>query len=91
MAIQVLAMTVKFKLAEVRKIRGLSQNALAKAAGMTLQNVQHLERKAKSLPLTTLDNLCNVLKCTPADLLEYTPDPSSENLTVEVSVEEQAE
>jgi len=67
-------MAVRFKLAEVRKQRGLSQNALAKAAGMTLQNVQHLERRAKAVPFETLNNLCNSLDCTPADLIEYTPD-----------------
>ncbi|WP_026735434.1 helix-turn-helix domain-containing protein [Fischerella sp. PCC 9605] len=67
-------MTVKFRLAEVRKERGMSQNQLAKASGMTLQNVQHLERKAKSVPFETLNTLCNCLKCTPADLIEYTPD-----------------
>lgn len=64
-------MTVRFRLAEVRKLRGMSQNDLAKAAGMTLQNVQHLEHKAKSVPFATLNNLCNALKCTPADLIEY--------------------
>ncbi|WP_099065829.1 helix-turn-helix domain-containing protein [Nostoc linckia] len=41
---------------------------------MTLQNIQHLERKAKSVPFMTLNVLCNSLKCTPADLIEYAPD-----------------
>ena len=71
-------MAVRFKLAGVRKDRGLSQNALAKVAGMTLQNVQHLERRAKSVPFETLNNLCNSLNCTPADLIEYTPDDLQE-------------
>lgn len=72
-------MSMKFKLAEIRKERGMSQNGLAKAAGMTLQNVQHLERRAKSVPFDTLDNLCNVLRCTPTDLIEYTPNYLQEN------------
>ena len=67
-------MSVRFRLAEIRKERGMSQNALAKAAGMTLQNVQHLEKKAKSVPFETLNSLCNTLQCTPGDLIEYTPD-----------------
>jgi putative transcriptional regulator len=67
-------MSMKFKLAEVRKKKKMSQNDLAKAAGMTLQNVQHLERRAKSVPFDTLNNLCNALHCTPTDLIEYTPD-----------------
>lgn len=67
-------MSVRFRLSEVRKERGMSQNALAKAAGMTLQNVQHLEKRAKSVPFETLNNLCNTLHCTPKDLIEYTAD-----------------
>jgi putative transcriptional regulator len=76
-------MSMKFKLAEIRKRRGMSQNDLAKAAGMTLQNVQHLERRAKSVPFNTLDNLCNVLRCTPTDLIEYTPDDLRENCSID--------
>lgn len=67
-------MAVRFRLAEVRKKQKMSQNELAKASGMTLQNVQHLERKAKSVPFETLNSLCKALKCTPADLIEYEPD-----------------
>ncbi len=67
-------MSMRFKLTEVRKKRGMSQNDLAKAAGMTLQNVQHLEKRAKSVPFETLNNLCNALECTPTDLIEYMPD-----------------
>jgi DNA-binding Xre family transcriptional regulator len=69
--------TVRFRLAEVRKLRGMSQNQLAQSVGMTLQNIQHLERKAKSVPFVTLNVLCNSLKCTPADLIEYAPDEES--------------
>lgn len=29
----------------------------------------------KFVNIKTLNNLCNLLKCTPNDLLEYTPDP----------------
>ncbi|MBW4493767.1 MAG: helix-turn-helix transcriptional regulator [Oscillatoria princeps RMCB-10] len=80
-------MTVKFKLAEVRKRRGYSQGDLAKATGMTAANIQHLERRSKAVPHTTLNILCNVLGCTPGDLFEYTPDTdagdASELLTSE--------
>ena len=63
-----------FKLAEVRKRKGLSQNGLAKSINMTLQNVQHLERRAKAVPFETLNKLCKSLECVPADLFEYVPD-----------------
>ncbi len=76
---------IKFKLAEVRKKRGMSQNDLAKTVGMTLQNVQHLERRAKSVPFDTLNRLCNVLHCTPTDLIEYSPDYLREDCVVDDS------
>lgn len=66
-----------FKLAEVRKSKGLSQNGLAKSIDMTLQNVQHLERRAKSVPFETLNKLCKSLGCLPGDLFEYIPDDES--------------
>jgi putative transcriptional regulator len=66
-------MPVKIKLKEVRESRGLSQNALARQLEMSLANVQKIEYgKAKSIPLDTLDKLCQVLECLPGDLLEYT-------------------
>ncbi len=67
-------MPIKFRLAEIRKERGMSQNALAQACSMSLQNIQHLEKKAKSVPFKTLDLLCEALSCSPADLLERIND-----------------
>ncbi len=68
-------MAVKIALKQIRTARGLSQNGLAQAMGMTLQNVQKIEYgKAKSIPLDTLDKLCTVLNCDVGDLLVRVPD-----------------
>ncbi|MGH2413991.1 MAG: helix-turn-helix domain-containing protein [Microcystaceae cyanobacterium] len=72
-------MTVKILLKQVRNSRKLSQNKLAQLVGMTLQNIQRIEYgDAKSIPLETLDKLCEVLDCQPGDLLIRVPDGESE-------------
>ena len=59
-----------FKLKEIRERQGMSQNELAKAAGMSPQNIQKIEQsKSKGVQLETLDKLCEVLECQPGDLL----------------------
>lgn len=63
-------MSVKINLKEMREARGFSQNQLARALEMSLANVQKIEyQKAKSIPLDTLEKLCEVLQCEPGDLL----------------------
>jgi putative transcriptional regulator len=43
--------------------------------GMSLQNIQRIEYgDAKSIPLETLDKLCEILDCQPGDLLIRVPD-----------------
>jgi putative transcriptional regulator len=67
-------MVVRITLKQMRERRGLSQNKLAQAAGMTLQNLQKIEYgQAKSLTLQALDKLCTTLNCQPGDLLQYSP------------------
>lgn len=70
-------MTVKFKLAQLRKRHGFTQAKLSRALGLTLQATQNLEYSALSIKFDTLDKLCQVLDCTPGDLIEYTPNQSS--------------
>lgn len=62
---------MKVLLREVRQARGLTQEELARKAGMTLGNVQRIEYgRAKSIPLDTLENFCQVLNCEAGDLLK---------------------
>ena len=63
-------MAVKVKLKEIREAKGLSQNEVARALEMSVNNIQRIEyMTAKSIPFDTLDRLCEVLECEPGDLL----------------------
>lgn len=66
---------MKILLRQLRTTRKLSQNKLAQLMGMSLQNIQRIEYgDAKSIPLETLDKLCQILDCQPGDLLIRIPD-----------------
>jgi putative transcriptional regulator len=63
------------QLKEVRNSRGMTQAQLAAAIGMTLGGLQKIEYSSvKSIPLKTLQSLCQVLHCQPGDLLIYQPE-----------------
>lgn len=68
-------MVVRVKLKELRDSRNISQNELARLMEMSLANIQKIEyNKAKSIPLDTLDKLCEILQCEVGDLLVRIPD-----------------
>ncbi|MDJ0798363.1 MAG: helix-turn-helix transcriptional regulator [Calothrix sp. MO_167.B12] len=67
-------MPVEVRLKEIRTDRGISQNELARRLEMSLANVQKIEYgKAKSIPLETLDKLCQILSCEVGELLVRVP------------------
>lgn len=52
--------------------RKMRSNELAKAIGITEQNLSILKTgKAKAIRLSTLDAICKHLDCQPGDILEY--------------------
>lgn len=52
--------------------RKISSNQLAEQVGITPANLSILKTgKAKAIRFSTLNKLCKVLNCQPADLLEY--------------------
>ena len=54
--------------------RKMSVGELAERVGFTMANVSLLKNgKIKALKMSTLNKLCRVLECQPADLLEYVP------------------
>lgn len=64
------------KLVEVAKKNGIT-NAyqLQKITGFNISTAYDLwNEKWEKSDLGTLNTLCNVLKCTPNDLLKFTPD-----------------
>ena len=52
--------------------RKMSLNELSEKVGLTLSNLSILKTgKAKAIRFTTLEAICEVLECQPAEILEY--------------------
>ena len=52
----------------------MSLNELSEKVGLSLSNLSILKTgKAKAIRFTTLDIICKVLDCQPADILEFKP------------------
>ncbi len=52
--------------------RKMSSNELAQKIGITNANLSILKtNKCKAIRFSTLDKICEVLECTPGDILEY--------------------
>ena len=52
--------------------RKISLNELSEKVGLTLSNLSILKTgKAKAIRFSTLEIICKVLDCQPADILEY--------------------
>ena len=61
------------KLQETRKAKGISQNQLAEAIGMSAQTIRSMEqgwRNINKAELSTLLKLCLALNCTLSDILD---------------------
>lgn len=54
--------------------RRMSLNELSGKVNITQANLSNLKRgKARAIRFSTLEALCETLRCQPADLLEYSP------------------
>lgn len=52
--------------------RKMSVTELSNRLGLTLANVSILKNgKAKAVKVSTIEELCRILKCQPGDLMEY--------------------
>lgn len=52
--------------------RKMSSNELAQKIGITTANLSILKtNKGKAIRFSTLDKICEILECTPGDILEY--------------------
>ena len=55
--------------------RKMSVTELSEKLGISMANVSILKNgKAKAIKIETLNKLCEILECQPADLLEYRAD-----------------
>ena len=69
--------------------RKMSVGELAERVGFTMANVSLLKNgRIGALKLSTLNRLCEVLDCQPADLLVYLPDKSDDIDTLEATEHE---
>lgn len=58
--------------------RKMSLNELSDKVGLTLANLSILKTgKAKAIRFSTLETICKVLHCQPADILEYVAEDES--------------
>jgi putative transcriptional regulator len=54
--------------------RKMRLNELSEKTGISVQNLSVLKTsKARAIRFSTLEAICEVLKCQPSDLLEYQP------------------
>lgn len=54
--------------------RKMKSNELAEIVGITTANLSILKTgKAKAIRFSTLEAICEALKCQPGDILEYAP------------------
>lgn len=68
-------MSVVINLDVMMAKRKISSNELAEKIGITPANLSILKTgKAKAIRFSTLDKICEVLKCQPGDILEWKSD-----------------
>ena len=74
-------MPMKWRLAAVMADREMGYKELADAAGLhrvTVNRLKNTYEMPPRLDRDTLEKLCRVLKCQPADLLRYVPSESDQ-------------
>ena len=65
-------MAIVVRLDDVLHERRMTLTELAEAVGITLANLSILKTgKARAVRFSTLEAICEALKCQPGDLLEY--------------------
>ncbi|PEK40965.1 transcriptional regulator [Bacillus toyonensis] len=65
-------MTIIVNLDVVLAKRKMSVTELSERLGITMANVSILKNgKVKAIKFSTLDKICGILECQPADILEY--------------------
>ncbi|MCD7800375.1 MAG: helix-turn-helix transcriptional regulator [Ruminococcus sp.] len=68
-------MPIVINLDVVMAKRKISSNELAEKIDITPANLSILKTgKAKAIRFSTLEKICKVLECQPADILEYVDD-----------------
>ena len=67
-------MAIAVKLDDVLHDRRMTLTELAERVGITLANLSILKTgKARAIRFSTLDAICEALRCQPGDILEFEP------------------
>ena len=69
---------MKNRIAELRKARGLTLQALADQVGASNQQISHLEKGRRGLTVDWVDRIADALGCHPFDLLDAPPQAKTE-------------
>ena len=73
-------MPISLRLDRVMADRKMSLNELSARVGVANVNLSKLKTgKVSAIRFSTLDALCRVLDCQPADLIAYTDEETDEN------------
>lgn len=68
-------MAIEIRLDLMLVKRKMSLTELSEKIGISITNLSLLKTgKVKGIRFSTLDAICRVLECQPADILEYVPD-----------------
>ena len=79
-------MAIAVKLDDLLHDRRMTLTELADRIDMTLANLSILKTgKARAIRFSTLNAICEALKCQPGDLLRYEPEPGEHEQPVAVS------
>jgi DNA-binding Xre family transcriptional regulator len=72
---------IELRIAEVCRAKGMKPPlaALKKAGISVTKGRQYLKAKTNRLMVDDVEKLCRLLRCTPNDLLEWTPDNAAED------------
>lgn len=68
-------MSIKINLDSVLASRNVTIRELSEAIDITPANISILKNnRARAIQFTTLDKMCNYLKCSPGDIIVYEKD-----------------
>ena len=71
---------IKFRVKVILAMRELTQKELAEKTGVRPPTVSAIcTGTAKHIPVNVLDSFCKVLKCQPADLIEYVDEDEAKD------------
>lgn len=71
---------LNIRIKNLREARRMSQNELARAAEMTVQNLQKIEQGyTKAIPYETLDAICKALNYPTKKMMKPSSDETSED------------